>query len=73
MAPYDDWAHAFEGFNWKNIGASEERYPEDLISLWKWSDRLDGYIDPLPVDRFVPYPLEDFLRHTAQIDGHSGF
>ena len=33
MAPYDDWAHAFEGFNWKNIGASEERYPEDLVSL----------------------------------------
>ena len=73
MAPYDDWAHAFEGFNWKNIGASEERYPEDLVSLWKWSDRLDGYIDPFPVDRFDPYPLENFLRHTAQIDGHSGF
>ena len=73
MATYDDWAHAFEGFKWKNIGASEERYPEDLVSLWKWSERLDGHLGPLPGDRFDPYPLEDFLRHKAQIDSHTGF
>lgn len=57
---------------WKNIGASEERCPEDLVSLWKWLERLDGYIAPPPRDRFDPYPLEDFLRHAAQIDRHTG-
>jgi hypothetical protein len=61
-----------KGFLWKNIGVSEERYPEDLVSRWKWSERLDGYLDSLPWDRFDPYPLEDFLRHVIQIDSHTG-
>jgi hypothetical protein len=60
IAPLQAWRHALGGLPCKNIGAREGRYPEDLESLWKWSERLRAEIGyagpPLP-----PLDLETFL------------
>jgi hypothetical protein len=45
MVPWEQWAHLLSGFDMHNIGASSERYPEDLVSLWKWSERLQQQIN----------------------------
>jgi hypothetical protein len=29
----------------RNIGARPHRYPEDLVSLWAWSERLRAQLD----------------------------
>jgi hypothetical protein len=46
MVPWDDWARALSNFDMHNIGARPNRYPEDLVSLWAWSERLRKHLDP---------------------------
>lgn len=66
MVPWGDWAHALERFDMRNIGARPHRYPEDLVSLWAWSNRLRQQIDP---DAWTPVPprlcVETFLKLVA--------
>jgi hypothetical protein len=46
MVPWDEWAQALSPFDMRNIGARPHRYPEDLVSLWAWTDRLRDQVDP---------------------------
>lgn len=57
MVPWEGWAEALTGFEMRNIGARPQRYPEDLVSLWAWSERLRAQIDPAAWER-APLPLE---------------
>jgi hypothetical protein len=61
MVPWGDWASALEGRPWVSVGAGPRRYPEDLVALFRWLERLKKH---LHLDAAVPLPqlpLEDFL------------
>ena len=51
MVPWADWVQALSSFELHSIGARPQRYPEDLVSLWAWSDRLRGLLDPQSWER----------------------
>ncbi|MGD8731677.1 MAG: hypothetical protein PVH92_07355 [Anaerolineales bacterium] len=44
MVPWEQWAQALSGFEMRSIGARAQRYPEDLVSLWQWSERLQAQL-----------------------------
>lgn len=46
MTPWEQWAQALSSFEMHNVGARPHRYPEDLVSLWAWSERLRKQLDP---------------------------
>lgn len=43
MVPWEEWAEAFGNRYWINIGASCRRYPEDLLALWRWPNKLRAW------------------------------
>jgi hypothetical protein len=46
MVQWDEWAQVLSQFDMRNIGARPQHYPEDLVSLWAWTDRLRDQINP---------------------------
>ncbi len=46
MASWEAWAQALAAFDMRDVGARPQRYPEDLVSLWEWSERLLTQLDP---------------------------
>ncbi len=67
MVPWEGWAQALEGFSWTSIGARPSRYPEDLISLWRWSERLRDLTPPLEAVMPSTLPLSTLLDLIPQI------
>ena len=61
MVPWEEWAQALGGFSWTSIGARPSRYPEDLVSLWQWSDRLRDLAPPFGVEKPPTLPLSALL------------
>jgi hypothetical protein len=63
MVPWGEWAQALSPFDMHNVGARPHRYPEDLVSLWAWQERLRKQLDP---ERWQSapgcMPTEVFLR-----------
>lgn len=53
MVPWEAWSSAMEGRQWHNVGAGPRRYPEDLVALFKWEERLRGFLD---IDPAQPLP-----------------
>ncbi len=45
MVPWEVWASALHGRPWLNIGAGPRRYPEDLVALFRWSERLRKHLN----------------------------
>jgi hypothetical protein len=45
IVPWAEWAQVLSPFDMRNIGARPHRYPEDLVSLWAWSERLRAQLD----------------------------
>lgn len=41
MVPWSGWQRALDGTDWRSVGARPDRYPQDVVSLWQWPDRLD--------------------------------
>ncbi|TFH33996.1 MAG: hypothetical protein E4G99_10410 [Anaerolineales bacterium] len=67
MVPWDVWASAFEGRPWLNIGAGPRRYPEDLVALFRWGERLREGLD---LTRMMPparLSLEEFSKLIPDI------
>jgi hypothetical protein len=67
MVPWEGWAQALDGFSWTSIGARPSRYPEDLISLWRWSERLRDLAPPLEAVMPSTLPLSALLDLIPQI------
>jgi hypothetical protein len=67
MVPWEGWAQALEGFSWTSIGARSSRYPEDLISLWRWSERLRELAPPLEAFKPSTLPLSALLDLIPQV------
>lgn len=61
MVPWEGWAQALGNFSWTSIGARPSRYPEDLISLWRWSERLRDLAPPLEAVKPSTLPLSALL------------
>ncbi|MGB2894980.1 MAG: hypothetical protein WBB65_02300 [Anaerolineales bacterium] len=61
MVPWAGWAEVLEGFSWTSIGARPSRYPEDLISLWRWSERLRDLAPPSAGAKSSTLPLSALL------------
>lgn len=62
MVPWRAWMDALSAHRVVHVGARRKRYPEDLVSLWRWRERLMaalGKLPPLPAERL---PLADLLR-----------
>jgi hypothetical protein len=59
MVPWDAWADALEGLDWRSIGARAARYPEDLIALWRWQESLKAWVRHHPSADPAPLPVED--------------
>ena len=53
MVPWEAWSSAIEGRRWHNIGAGPRRYPEDLVALFQWGERLRR---SLAIDPSQPLP-----------------
>lgn len=66
MVPWEGWAQALEGFSWTSIGARPSRYPEDLISLWRWSERLRELAPPSEAKKPSILPLSALLNLIPQ-------
>jgi hypothetical protein len=66
MVAWDDWADAMEGLSWHSIGASREKYPEDLLALGNWASRLREHTSPID---HIPEPLsvESLLQLAASL------
>ena len=47
MVEWDTWAEALAGREWHSVGARREKYPEDLLALGTWTDRLRKLTSPL--------------------------
>jgi hypothetical protein len=45
MVPWGQWIQALSSFDTRNIGARPHRYPEDLVSLWAWTERLRSQLN----------------------------
>jgi hypothetical protein len=67
MVLWEGWAQALEGFSWTSIGARPSRYPEDLISLWQWSDRLRELAPPTEATKPSTLPLSALLDLIPQV------
>jgi hypothetical protein len=68
MVEWDEWAVALAGRDWHSVGARREKYPEDLLTLGTWTDRLRNLTSPL--DRLPGYlSLERLLGLTAKLQG----
>ena len=67
MVPWEGWAQALEGFSWTSIGARPSRYPEDLISLWRWSERLRDLAPPSVAAKPSTLPLSVLLDLIPQV------
>jgi hypothetical protein len=67
MVPWEGWAQALEGFSWTSIGARPSRYPEDLISLWRWSERLRDLAPPSESAKPSTLPLSALLDLLPQV------
>jgi hypothetical protein len=67
MVPWEGWAKALEGFSWTSIGARPSRYPEDLISLWRWSERLRDLAPPSVAAKPSTLPLSVLLDLIPQV------
>jgi hypothetical protein len=67
MVPWEGWAQVLEGFSWTSIGARPSRYPEDLISLWRWSERLRDLAPPLEAVKPSTLPLSALLDLIPQV------
>ena len=53
MVPWESWVELFKGREWVSVGAGPRRYPEDMVALYRWPDRLKGHLhmrhsSPLP-------------------------
>lgn len=68
MVPWGQWAHVFSDLEMRNVGARPQRYPEDLVSLWEWSQRLRSQLVP---SEWKAEPgrlaLDDLLRLAADL------
>ncbi|MEE9513378.1 MAG: hypothetical protein V3V46_04820 [Anaerolineales bacterium] len=67
MVPWAGWAQALEGFSWTSIGARPSRYPEDLVSLWRWSERLRDLAPPSESVKPSTLPLPALLNLIPQV------
>ncbi|MCK5053193.1 MAG: hypothetical protein KAR65_02885 [Anaerolineales bacterium] len=67
MVPWEGWAKALEHFSWTSIGARPSRYPEDLISLWRWSERLRDLAPPSEAANPSTLPLSALLDLIPQV------
>ena len=67
MVPWEAWSSAFEGRQWLNIGAGPRRYPEDLVALFRWEERLRQHLEIDPSPHQTHLTLEEFLK---LIPGH---
>ncbi|HUS85232.1 MAG TPA: hypothetical protein VMX56_08795 [Anaerolineales bacterium] len=67
MVPWEGWAQALEGFSWTSIGARPSRYPEDLISLWRWTERLRDLAPPSKTSKASTLPLSALLELIPQV------
>ena len=67
MVPWEAWAQALDQFSWTSIGARPSRYPEDLISLWRWSERLRDFAPPSEAANPFTLPLSALLDLIPQV------
>jgi hypothetical protein len=67
MVPWEGWAQALEHFSWTSVGARPSRYPEDLISLWRWSERLRDLAPPSKTAKHSTLPLSALLDLIPQV------
>jgi hypothetical protein len=61
MIPWGEWATTLEGRPWVSVGAGPRRYPEDMVALFRWVERIKKH---LHLDVAAPLPrlsLKDFL------------
>jgi hypothetical protein len=62
MVAWEAWASVFEGRRWENIGAGPRRYPEDLVALFRWGERLKTHLKLDPTRPLPRLALPDFLK-----------
>jgi hypothetical protein len=61
MVPWKGWVAALEGRPWVSVGAGPRRYPEDLVALFRWGERLEKHLHVEATTSLPRLPLEDFL------------
>ncbi len=65
MVPWERWQAALEGLPWVNVGARANRYPADLVALWRWQEWLRRAMGPLDEGETVPRLEVDDLQRLA--------
>ncbi len=61
MVPWEGWVDALEGRDWVSIGAGPRRYPEDLVALFRWDQRLRERLPHPPQTPLPHLDIEDFI------------
>lgn len=73
MVPWEGWTEALQGLDWRSIGASETRYPEDLKALWRWQTPLRKWVQAHPAPECSLLPAEELCRvadqSAVEVDG----
>jgi hypothetical protein len=44
LAPWEQWAQALEGLDWRNVGARQSHYPADVRALVHWQRPLHEWV-----------------------------
>jgi hypothetical protein len=61
QASWAGWQQALAGSNWHSVGARPGRYPQDVVSLWRWPGRLERLFPDASPRRLPSMDFSDLL------------
>ncbi|MGA9532761.1 MAG: hypothetical protein WBR18_08615 [Anaerolineales bacterium] len=69
QVPWTGWERALAGVEWQMVGARPDRYPQDVVSLWRWPARLESVFPDVAADRLPRMGLSILQRSLEEIEG----
>ncbi len=65
LVPWPSWEQAFQGLDWRNVGARSSHYPADARGLSGWQAPLQHWVQDHPQPPFQPMQAQE-LSELAQ-------
>jgi hypothetical protein len=68
MAPWEAWAQALQGLDWRPVGARSSHYPADAWAAAAWPTPLHRQITRLPPGQPAHLPVEELIQLVNILD-----